>query len=181
MREALGSPHVESRAAGGPSREDLVRLSQPEISAKVRDIDDADAILVLGTDPLHSSPILDLRIRKAIRRNGARLAVATERPTALDGGAEAVARYAPGGAGAFLAELAAVLATAGAPSSLATRRSDAEGLSPEAQSSSRAKRSEGAPAVADMLRSAERVVVVWGERIGREQAPSRPCSTWRRH
>ena len=32
--------------------------------------------------PLHTSPILDLRIRKAIRRNGTRLAVATDRPTA---------------------------------------------------------------------------------------------------
>ncbi len=73
-------------------------LAQPEISARVRDIDDADAILVLGTDPLHASPILDLRIRKAIRRNGAKLAVATEQPTTLDGGAAAVARYAPGGA-----------------------------------------------------------------------------------
>ncbi len=68
---------------------------QPELSARVSDIDDADAILVLGTDPLHSSPILDLRIRKAIRRNGARLAVATERPTALDGGAEAVEPLRP--------------------------------------------------------------------------------------
>ncbi len=136
LREALGSPHVESRAAGGPSREDLVRLSQPEISAKVRDIDDADVILVLGTDPLHSSPILDLRIRKAIRRNGARLAVATERPTALDGGAEVVARYAPGGTGAFLTEL-----TAGT--------------------------GEASP-VAELLRDAKSVVVVWGERIGRE-------------
>ena len=67
------------------------------------------AILVVGTDPLHSSPILDLRIRKAIRRNGAKLAVATDRPTTLDGGAEAVARYAPGGADAFLAELASCL------------------------------------------------------------------------
>ena len=79
----------------------------PTLSAQVRDIDDADVILVLGTDPLHSSPILDLRIRKAIRRNGARLAVATERPTALDGGAEAIARYAPGEGAHFIAELAA--------------------------------------------------------------------------
>ena len=60
------------------------------------------SILVVGTDPLHTSPILDLRIRKAIRRNGTRLAVATDRPTALDGGAEAIARYAPGEAAAFL-------------------------------------------------------------------------------
>ena len=89
-----------------PAARRCVRLAQPELSARVRDIDDADVILVLGTDPLHSSPILDLRVRKAIRRNGARLAVATERPTALDGGAEAIARYAPGEGAHFLAELA---------------------------------------------------------------------------
>jgi NADH-quinone oxidoreductase subunit G len=128
LREALGSPHVESRASRGPSREALVRLAQPQVSARVRDLDDADAILVLGTDPLHSSPILDLRIRKAIRRNGAKLVVATERPTALDGGAHSVHRYAPSNAISVLSELAQD----------------------------------------DVLRGADRVVIVWGERIGRE-------------
>jgi NADH-quinone oxidoreductase subunit G len=126
VREALGSPHVDSRMSRGAGREALVRLAQPELSAKVRDIDEADAILVIGTDLLHSSPILDLRIRKAMRRNGARLVVATERPTALDGGAEAVIRYAPGEA---------------------------------AQSLSR---------LVEPLRDAESVVIVWRERIGRE-------------
>ena len=81
----------------------------PSSGARSRDIDDADAILVLGTDPLHSSPILDLRVRKAIRRNGAKLVVATERPTALDGGAEAIARYAPGEAAHFVGELASAV------------------------------------------------------------------------
>ncbi len=168
LREALGSGDVDSRPSRGPSRGAIVRLAQPDLSAKVRDIDEADAILVLGTDPLHSSPILDLRVRKAIRRNGARLAVATERPTALDGGAEAIARYAPGEGAAFIAELADALAAAETPSSLATRRSGDEVLTPEAHSSSRAKRSEGVSAAAEVLQSAERVVVVWGERLGRE-------------
>ncbi len=142
VREALGSPHLDSRPSRGPQREVLARLAEPAISAKVRDIDEADAILVLGTDPLHSSPILDLRVRKAIRRNGAKLTVATERPTALDGGAEASFRYAPGGATAFLMGLAGAL-----------RSDDAE--APEA-------------GIADVLRDAESVVVLWGERIGRE-------------
>jgi len=168
MREALGSPHIDSRPSRGPSRETLVRLAQPEITAKVRDIDDADAILLVGTDPLHSSPILDLRIRKAIRRNGAKLVVATEAPTALDGGAAAVCRYAPGGAGGLLAELAEAVATAGTPSSLGDRREGSE-LSLEVDGADSAKRSEGAPAVADELQGAERVVVVWGDRIGRVQ------------
>ena len=112
----------------------------PSISARVRDIDDADVILVLGTDPLHSSPILDLRIRKAIRRNGARLAVATERPTALDGGAEAIARYAPGEAAHFIGELASAV---GGAENVATP-------------------------LAESLRDAGKVVVVWGERVARD-------------
>jgi NADH-quinone oxidoreductase subunit G len=142
LREALGSPHVESRRTRGPSRETLLGLAQPDLSLRTRDIDEADAILVVGTDPLHDASILDLRIRKAIRRNGARLAVATERPTALDGGAVAATRYAPGGAASFLSELAAALRSGG---------------------------EDGAAGpVAEVLRGAERVVVVWGERIGRE-------------
>jgi NADH-quinone oxidoreductase subunit G len=106
----------------------------------VREIDEADAILVLGTDPLHSSPILDLRVRKAIRRNGAKLVVATERPTALDGGAEAIARYAPGQAAHFVSELARAI---GGAENVATP-------------------------VAETLRDADKVVLIWGERIARE-------------
>jgi len=142
LREALGSADVDSRPSRGADRDALTRLAAPSLSSKVRDIDDADAILLLGTDPLHSSPILDLRIRKAIRRNGARLAVATERPTALDGGAEAAVRYRPGGATGFLFGLAAALRDGGE--------------SPESP-------------VADVLRDAESVVVIWGDRVLREE------------
>ena len=114
MREALGSPHVDSRTSRGPGRETLVRLAAPQISAKVRDIDDADAILVVGTDPLHSSPILDLRIRKAIRRNGAKLVVATEAPDRSRWRRRGQStRYAPGGATAFLTDLTATLGADG--------------------------------------------------------------------
>jgi NADH-quinone oxidoreductase subunit G len=140
LRDALDSPHVDSRPSRGAERDVLVALGRPELTAKVRDIDDANAILVLGTDPLHSSPILDLRIRKAIRRNGAKLVVATERPTALDGGAEAIARYAPGEAGHFVGELEKAL---GGEETVAT------------------------PLV-ETLKGADRVLVVWGERILRE-------------
>jgi NADH-quinone oxidoreductase subunit G len=140
LRDALGSPHLDSRPSRGPEAEVLRRLAEPAISAKVRDIDEADAILVLGTDPLHSSPILDLRVRKAIRRNGAKLVVATERPTALDGGAEAIARYAPGQAAHFVGELESAI---GGSENVATP-------------------------ISGTLRDAEKVVVIWGERIARE-------------
>jgi NADH-quinone oxidoreductase subunit G len=141
VREALGSANVDSRPSRGPKAAVLRQLAEPAISAKVKDIDEAEAILVLGTDPLHSSPILDLRIRKAIRRHGAKLVVATERPTALDGGAEAIARYAPGQATHFVSELAAAI---GGAENVATP-------------------------IAETLRDASKVVVIWGERIAREQ------------
>ncbi|MFL5834022.1 MAG: molybdopterin oxidoreductase family protein [Solirubrobacterales bacterium] len=141
LRDALGSAHIDSRPSRGPKADVLRRLAEPNVSAKVRDIDEADAILVLGTDPLHSSPILDLRVRKAIRRNGAKLVVATERPTALDGGAEAIARYAPGQAAHFVGELASAI---GGADNVATP-------------------------VAETLRDAGKVVVIWGERIARDE------------
>jgi NADH-quinone oxidoreductase subunit G len=127
-RRALRSPHVESRPDGGHLGEsrrtggrgpgsvvlDHLRMAfAPELAAQVSDLDGAASILVLGTDPLHSMPILDLRIRKAVRLHGARLAIATERPSALDGGAEETARYAPQTAEAFLQALGAELGVEG--------------------------------------------------------------------
>jgi NADH-quinone oxidoreductase subunit G len=112
LRQALGSPHVISRPGEAESLGAIRELYRPELAASVSDLDHAESILVIGTDPLHSMPILDLRIRKALRR-GALLAVATDRPSALDGGAEETARYAPGGASGFLAALASELGVEG--------------------------------------------------------------------
>ncbi|MGH2976047.1 MAG: NADH-quinone oxidoreductase subunit NuoG, partial [Solirubrobacterales bacterium] len=153
LREALGSSHVDSRPSRGADRNALVRLAQPEITARVRDIDDADAILLIGTDPLHSSPILDLRIRKAIRRNGAKLAVATEAPTTLDGGATAVARYVPGQATTLLRNLTAAI--------------EADGTETDEMDRSAARRPQE-QGVAEVLRGGGSVVVIWGDRIARE-------------
>ena len=117
VRGALGSQHVDSRAGGTTAPALLCALSRPSLGAAVADIDDADSILVLGADLLHQMPILDLRVRKAIRRFGARVAVASDRPTSMDGGADETARYAPGDAAAFLDALAAGLSgSEGAPS-----------------------------------------------------------------
>jgi NADH-quinone oxidoreductase subunit G len=113
LRRGLGSPHVDSRARGSIDRSLAIEFARPELAARVADLDSAESILVIGCDPLHAMPILDLRIRKAVRRHGARLAVATERPSALDGGAEEVARYAPGFASGFVSALAAEVGVEG--------------------------------------------------------------------
>jgi NADH-quinone oxidoreductase subunit G len=151
VRGSLGSPHVDSSAAGPASREIRAELSRPELGAAVADIDAADSILVVGADLLHQMPILDLRVRKAIRRSGARLAVAGERPTTLDGGADETARYAPGNAAGMLRAIAAALGDSGSEAGEAYRRPADE--------------------VAGVLRP-ERTVVIWGERLAREGEPA---------
>ena len=143
IREALGGSDVtcvDELEAGA-----LRALSAPELGAAIPDLDRAESILVLGADPLNEMPILDLRLRKAIRHGGARVAVASERPTALDGGAEESARYAPGGAAQFLAALAAELGAGdGAGGELG----------------------EDAERLAGVLRPGK-TVILWGERLGR--------------
>jgi NADH-quinone oxidoreductase subunit G len=144
VRGPLASSDVTSTPRRALSTATRTRLNDPALAVATPEIDGAGAILVLGTDPMHEMPILELRIRKAVRRNGAQLLVATERPTALDGGAAIgsagcleAARVPPGGAAEFLRGLTAAL------------RDESE--------------DEGG--FAAVLREAGSVVVAWGERI----------------
>ncbi len=100
---------------------------------------------MIGADPLQAMPILDLRLRRAVRHSNLRLVVASERPTALDGGAEETVRYAPGEGAALLEALEAELGADPAPEG--PFRADAERLG-------------------GGLRPGK-TVVIWGERIGR--------------
>jgi NADH-quinone oxidoreductase subunit G len=112
LREGLASGDIDSRLmpASDPGRAtvdlNLARaLAAPALQASVPDIEFAHTVLVLGTEPLDDSPILDLRIRKGVRRNGVRLAIASARPSTLDPSAELSIRYAPGGEVEFLTGL----------------------------------------------------------------------------
>jgi len=109
VRDGLASADLDCRV-GGPVPLDVQRaLSAPALQATVPDLEFAHAVLVLGTEPVDDAPILDLRIRKGVRRRGVALAVATSRPSSLDPNADVVARYAPGGEHAFVAALDAAL------------------------------------------------------------------------
>ncbi|HVE67682.1 MAG TPA: 2Fe-2S iron-sulfur cluster-binding protein, partial [Solirubrobacteraceae bacterium] len=150
LREALDSGDLDSRPAGGPSLPTARALAAPALGATVPDVEFAHAVLVLGCEPVDDMPILDLRIRKGVRRHGVRLAVATSRPSSLDRNAEVSVRYAPGAGEAFMAALDAALS--GSPHDEAAR---AAGADPDAVG-----------ALAGLLREAgEDIVVVWGERL----------------
>jgi len=159
VREGLDSGDLDSRA-GGPVPLDVQRaLAAPALQATVPDLQFAHTVLVLGTEPVDDAPILDLRIRKGVRRHGMDLLVATPRPSALDPNAKLSLRYAPGGEHAFVAALEAALGAAG----------DVDQLCAAAAADPNAVR-----ALADLLTAEGRgdVVILWSERLGAAALPA---------
>jgi len=110
FREGLGSGHLSSRGAGEIPLVLERSLADPALQATVPDLEFAHTVLVLDCDPVDDMPILDLRIRKGVRRNGVSLLVASARPTALDPSAKVALRHAPGTGEALLVALDAALA-----------------------------------------------------------------------
>jgi NADH-quinone oxidoreductase subunit G len=151
MREALGSNDVDSSMVGSRPREELLALGDPSLAATVGDLEYAHTVLVLDTEPVDDIPILDLRIRKGVRRQKVKLAVATSRPSSLDRNASARARYAPGRGGEFAAALASALAG----------RGDVDALAALAGASA-----DDVQAVAALVRdTGPDVVILFGERL----------------
>jgi NADH-quinone oxidoreductase subunit G len=145
MREALQSSDVDSRE--GPAlASDLMRaLAAPALQATVVDLEFAHTILIVGCEPLDDAPIFDLRIRKGVRRNGVKLAIATSRPSALDPNAALSVRIPPGGEAEFLAALDVALA-------------GSDGRTGSGSDSEVGR-------LAELLRDGgEDVVILWGER-----------------
>ncbi len=111
LREGLDSHDIDSRLVDSPIPTAAARgLVAPELQASVPDIEFAHTVLLVGVDPLEDAPILDLRIRKGVRRHGATLAIATARPTHLEANATLTARYRPGREAEFLDALERTLA-----------------------------------------------------------------------
>jgi len=154
LRETLGSPHVAARTGASLDAQQARALAAPELSPRVSDIDYAGCVLVIDSELVDESPILDLRVRKAARRNGVKVVVLTSRPSSLDPNADAVVRFAPGAAEAALRALAAAV---GEP------RGGGEGLDDLALRAGAG--AEGLRSAAALLRRAEPVVALWGERV----------------
>jgi NADH-quinone oxidoreductase subunit G len=155
MREALGSPHIDSRRSGTLELGLQRALGAPALQARTTDLEWAHAVLVLDADPVNDAPILDLRLRKGIRRHGLKLTVAAPAESSLEAAATASARYAPGAGAAFAVALAAAL----------TEDNALDALAEQAGSDPQSIR-----AIAEQLRGpageeGREVVVLWGERL----------------
>ncbi len=147
VREGLQSHDIDSRLSGTVELGLTRALAAPALQATVADLEFAHTVLVLGTEPVDDSPILDLRIRKGVRRNGVKLAIASARPSTLDPNATLSLRYAPGSEAEFLAGLDAALS--------GTAASDEFG------------------ALATLLKDGgEDVVILWGESLPAQALPT---------
>jgi NADH-quinone oxidoreductase subunit G len=174
LREGLGSPHLDSRRAGSLPLALHRALGEPRLQAKVSDLEFAHAVLVLDAEPVDDAPILDLRLRKGVRRHGLQLAVASARESSLDANAALSVRYAPGGGAAFAAALAAALAAPGdGDSSGVESLARAAGAEPDAVRELASLLGEGGEldgagaGRGDRAGSAgaREIVVLWGERL----------------
>jgi NADH-quinone oxidoreductase subunit G len=152
LREGLDSPDIDSRTGGTLPLALHRALSAPGAQATVADLEFAHAVLVLDCEPVDDMPIVDLRIRKGVRRHGVRLAVATSRPSSLDPNATASVRYAPGAGEAFVMALSAAF-QAGQRAEV-DRFAQAAGAEPDA-----------VRGLARALQAGEDVVILFGERL----------------
>jgi NADH-quinone oxidoreductase subunit G len=148
LREGLDSGDLDSRAGGTLPLELHRALAAPGAGATVADLEFAHTVLVLDTEPVDDMPIVDLRLRKGVRRRGMKLAMATSRPSSLDPNARASVRFAPGGGEALLRAIVAL-------------GDDADRLATSAGADADAVRD-----LARLLRDGgEDVVILFGERL----------------
>ncbi len=142
VREGLGTNDLDSRVHDSGDRDATLALHDPALQATVADLEFAHTVLVLGVEPVDDMPILDLRIRKGVRRHRVNLAIATARPSSLDANAKQVVRFAPGDEARAAALIAGALG-------------DASTNVPE----------QLADLVAQLRDGGEDVVILYGERV----------------
>ncbi len=165
LREGLGTSHLDSRRAGSLPLSLHRALNEPQLQAKVSDLEFAHAVLVLDAEPVNDAPILDLRLRKGVRRHRLQLAVASPHASLLDTNAALSVRYAPGAGALFAAALNAALINDPTSEQLAREA----GAEPEAvrelAAMLRAAGSAGDGAPREGEAPAREIVIVWGERL----------------
>ncbi|MHB8491322.1 MAG: NADH-quinone oxidoreductase subunit NuoG [Solirubrobacteraceae bacterium] len=163
LRDGLGSEAVDSVAALDPRA--VHALASPQLQATVSDVEHADAVLVVGCEPINDIPILDLRIRKGVRGNGVKLAVAGAVPSALEARAALSVRHAKGADARFLEALVVALDPAAQGTSEKAAERGGGGALAAAAHAAGADPVE-VRALAELLRGAgEEIVVIYGQRV----------------
>jgi len=116
IKGAIGSPNLDSEARLGFAQAVATLNRQLGIdgaSATIDRIDNADAILVIGSDLNAESTGMEYRVIKAATRNDAKLVVANMRSVKLKKFANSYLQYTPGSELPLLAGIAKALVSAG--------------------------------------------------------------------
>lgn len=83
LREVLGSPHVDHHHGYFPGPRDPLTGKPWMMSNSIADIEKASHIVLVASDPYQRQPILNLRIKKAMKQ-GAKISIVNEDVTELD-------------------------------------------------------------------------------------------------
>jgi NADH-quinone oxidoreductase subunit G len=78
LMTALGSPNIDCRQDGAKLTN--ARRDHYTFNTQIAGIEDADAILIIGSNPRREAPVLNARIRKAWNHNGARIGLIGAEP-----------------------------------------------------------------------------------------------------
>ena len=164
MRNVIGSPNVDYRhglyfpaAADGSS----------PITASIAGLDSAKVIVLVAADPTNRQPVIDLRIKKAIR-NGAKLVIISNQATDLDRLATAVLPYKTGELRTLLGTLSNLLVQSGSnaenpPVYPKGMREAVAGFKPEAVTASGAITADQLNAVAQLIGSTQPCTILYDE------------------
>ncbi|HEY5974691.1 MAG TPA: molybdopterin-dependent oxidoreductase [Geobacteraceae bacterium] len=116
LRNAIGTSNIDSEARLGyaPAQEILrTRLGLTGASATIDRIDQAEAVLIIGSDLNAESTGVSYRVIKAATKNDATLVLANLRSTKLSKFANSHLQYRPGGEVALLTGLMKAMVAAG--------------------------------------------------------------------
>ncbi|MHB8636687.1 MAG: NADH-quinone oxidoreductase subunit NuoG [Fimbriimonadaceae bacterium] len=91
LTETFGSNNLDYRMT-----RDLSTRPSKRVSTSIEALEHAPVIVVFGTSLADDLPIVYLRVRKAWVKHGARVVVASSKPTDVDSFAHLVLRYGPG-------------------------------------------------------------------------------------
>jgi len=150
------------RTADFPALASALR-GKPEMTASMRDVYNAPAILLIGNDPTEQHPLLAWQIRNNVRLHGARLYVVNSQPIKLRRQAASFLQIAEGSEG----KLAAFLAGDDSALGNITDHVDA-GESPALRADGRGRPSPHDPSpheLRDKLRTEQNLVIIFGAEL----------------
>jgi NADH-quinone oxidoreductase subunit G len=150
LRNVLGTPNIDHHHGAFPGPRDALTGRPWMMTNSIAEIERASHIVLIASDPYERQPILNLRIKKAMKA-GARILIVNESATELDRFAASTIRVPQNGAG-LAAQVLLAKALASKPGQYETLRASS------AQASASARQQLGAALVAQLEDLADEIV-----------------------